>query len=113
MDKSPSLKPSATDHDASAATPPDLWAQMINGDYSLARVWSEWAEAGHLWMSWWLNSLPTMPWPPAGMVLPPSLPERPLQAQSDSPTATLASGLPTPVLGKSSPRNRSASARHH
>ena len=37
------------------------------------RYWNEWMEAGQLWMSWWVSTLPSVGWPPAGVVLPPSV----------------------------------------
>lgn len=111
MDKSPipsSVEPQPT-HPTAALTP---FAGIDALD--AARFWGEWVEAGRLWMSWWMNSLPTMPWPPAGVVLPPPLPERPLQTQTPQPQTAAAPTLPAKPRVKSpaAQRNRASSARH-
>ncbi len=37
------------------------------------RLWTEWLEAGQIWVSWWVSTLPTNAWPPVGMVAPPTI----------------------------------------
>lgn len=59
--------PSPDDHlDWSAA-----WHGLLA---SQQRWWNEWAEAGHLWTSWWLSQLPAATLPPGQWPLPPDPP---------------------------------------
>lgn len=77
------------------------------------RFWTEWAEAGRLWMSWWMNSLPVVGWPPVGTVLPPTpgapLPGAPLKADG------LGKGSPESASAAAAPPKhaRASGARHH
>lgn len=113
----------STKHDA-PATPgaPDTStpAVSIHDDFSQAqqRFWTEWADAGRLWMSWWMNSLPSVGWPPIGTVLPPA---QGSPIKTDSPgngpgngaangTGTLSAHQHPETPPKHS---RAAGARHH
>ncbi|MDP4300563.1 hypothetical protein [Leptothrix discophora] len=75
------------------------------------RYWHEWMEAGQLWLSWWVSTLPPVNWPPAGMVLPPEG-GRTSPAPSTGPDAA-----PEPVIRapKAAPsrKPRAAAQRHH
>lgn len=62
------------------------------------RFWTEWMEAGQLWMSWWVSTLPSVGWPPAGVVLPPAASEP-------------ASAVPRADNGKSTPDIAAAADR--
>jgi hypothetical protein len=84
----------------------------INDDFSQAhqRFWTEWADAGRLWMSWWMNSLPSVGWPPVGTVLPPA-PGTPLKTDAPGkPEAGLSSHQHPETPTKHA---RASGARHH
>lgn len=78
------------------------------------RWWSEWMDAGRLWLSWWYSTLPPMPWPPTGTILPPQEAEpgnvvaEPVQQPSRHPVEAT---MPPPK--SVTPRARAQSARHH
>lgn len=77
------------------------------------RWWSEWMDAGRLWLSWWYSTLPPMPWPPTGAVLPPqeaqpgNVVAEPVQPSRHPVEATM------PPPKSVTPRARAQSARHH
>jgi hypothetical protein len=78
-----------------------------------AKIWAEWLEAGRLWMSWWMNSLPTMPWPPAGVVLPPA-PQAAVRTDNPAPAPTATPAQASAhAAGQTTKHSRAASARHH
>jgi hypothetical protein len=84
MDKSPGSNNTALERASPVMGLPQPSGSDSNESIDLGRFWTEWFDAGRLWMSWWMNSLPTMPWPPAGMLVPPPLPERPLHTEAGS-----------------------------
>ncbi|MGY0194528.1 hypothetical protein ACWA7J_05565 [Leptothrix sp. BB-4] len=75
------------------------------------RYWHEWMEAGQLWLSWWVSTLPPVNWPPAGQVLPPELP----RAGAVPPVDTATNTRPAAVTPKAAParKPRAAAQRHH
>lgn len=75
------------------------------------RYWHEWMEAGQLWLSWWVSTLPPVNWPPAGKVLPPELP----RAQAVPPVDAATTTRPAAVAPKPAParKPRAAAQRHH
>lgn len=84
----------------------------IQTDFSLAqqRFWTEWADAGRLWMSWWMNSLPSIGWPPVGTVLPPA-PGAPLRTEAPGKQAgDLSAHQPPDTPPKHA---RASGTRHH
>lgn len=106
----------STKHDAQATPGPTYHntgpSLSIHDDFGLAqqRFWAEWTDAGRLWMSWWMNSLPLVGWPPIGTVLPP-VPGAPLKVDGPGKTAAELSApqhAEAPVK-----RVRASSARHH
>jgi hypothetical protein len=72
------------------------------------RYWHEWMEAGQLWLSWWVSTLPPVPWPPAGTVLPPES-TRSAVPPAISPEAPASVAPRTPPARKP----RAAAQRHH
>jgi hypothetical protein len=67
---------SSTDTSTTASAPaesapinPWSWEEGLQAQQ---RLWSEWMQSGHLWLSWWVSSLPSLGWPPVGQVLPPA-----------------------------------------
>ncbi|MEY4752619.1 MAG: hypothetical protein RJA44_294 [Pseudomonadota bacterium] len=88
---------------------PDQWNEMVEAHQ---RWWTEWLEAGQLWMSWWYSTLPPMPWPPAGVVLPATdVPATPLDEAR--PPAAATPPAPAPKVNSPQRKPRAASARHH
>lgn len=91
--------PSPDDHlDWSAA-----WHHLLA---SQQRWWSEWAEAGHLWTSWWVSQLPAAV-QPGQWPLPPDNP-LPHAASTDTQADHSAPRPPQTVA----PQRVRASARH-
>lgn len=105
----------STKHD-SAATPGATTqpgpALSLHDDLTQAqqRFWTEWADAGRLWMSWWMNSLPTVGWPPVGTVLPP-VPGTPIKAETQGNGSGSLSAHQHPETPLK--HSRAAGARHH
>ncbi|RZS58030.1 hypothetical protein [Sphaerotilus mobilis] len=82
------------------------WAQQQQ------RYWHEWMEAGQLWLSWWVSTLPPVNWPPAGTVLPPAQPVR----HATPPTQHAVPSQDTAAVApKAAParKPRAAAQRHH
>lgn len=76
------------------------------------RFWNEWMEAGQLWMSWWVSTLPSVGWPPAGVVLPPVPPEAAgtvSHTDSGKPAPDIAAATDRPAARKP----RAPVVRHH
>ncbi|MEX8518240.1 MAG: hypothetical protein AB3X44_06970 [Leptothrix sp. (in: b-proteobacteria)] len=80
------------------------------------RWWSDWLEAGNIWLSWWYSTLPPMPWPPAGTVLPAQQVDGSSQTAGQAPTQHNAAA-PAPSPSATPPatarKSRAQSARHH
>jgi hypothetical protein len=76
------------------------------------RYWHEWMEAGQLWLSWWVSTLPPVNWPPAGTVLPP---EQPRASATPHAGEASASAEHADVAPKAAParKPRAAAQRHH
>ncbi len=81
------------------------------------RYWHEWMEAGQLWLSWWVSTLPPLNWPPTGTVLPPAVtptttstatPTSPVRATSGAAEAASVAPKPAPAR-----KPRAAAQRHH
>jgi hypothetical protein len=99
--------PGATNH-----TDP---SPSIHDDFSQAqqRFWTEWADAGRLWMSWWMNSLPSVGWPPVGTVLPPA-PSAPLKTEASGNGSNGSGDLSAHQHPETPPKHtRASGARHH
>ncbi len=78
------------------------------------RFWTECAEAGQIWLSWWVSVLPPMNWPPVGVVLPPG--ETKATGNSKDPASEARSARLSPPADTASAaahKQRSAVARHH
>jgi hypothetical protein len=84
----------------------------IHDDLSQAhqRFWTEWVDAGRLWMSWWMNSLPSIGWPPVGTVLPPA-PNAPIKTETRGNGSEDLSAHQHPETPPK--HSRAAGARHH
>ncbi|MFM2066360.1 MAG: hypothetical protein RLZZ584_1269 [Pseudomonadota bacterium] len=113
-DPSSSTARGTTDSASSYSADTSHMALPIEFDaQATARVWAEWVEAGRLWMSWWMNSLPVMPWPPAGVVLAPP-PAPPLRADNTPAQSAVPSSQPQLHTAALAARHvRGPSARHH
>ena len=92
---------------SSAGTDID-WSTYTNAQQ---RWWVEWMDAGRLWLSWWYSTLPPMPWPQAGQVLPPAASEGNSAPESKLAHPPFDAGMPPPKVV--TPRARTQSARHH
>lgn len=79
------------------------------------RWWTDWLEAGNIWLSWWYSTLPPMPWPPAGTVLPSQQIDSSSPAAGQAPTQHPATPAPSPSVAPpaTARKSRAQSARHH